>query len=406
MRRYIKLIGLASFIICTVTIFYITLTLNVKKLPQFEIQTIAGEESAVEPVIVHGMFGANAYNRDKFKLEDDETAYFRYRSLLDQTDHFYIDQKVIDLQHNYRNFMRGKGSNPRSFYENKDYIAYGNVNYTQGRDYKFNIEILDKETKKVVLALTEAIPNRNDYSYFDIAHVHMTDNQLQLITINDFTNNKKLQEARLYTFDMNEEKLVNNDQIFEMKNSEKYSSHSYLTVLNKDNRDRKKIALYAERTDLILDEEEGSDAYSEKVAEKKVVIYDLADQSVEQLDLINDFSDVGIPFYADDESIYFGTTLINELEIEKYNIKEKALEEELAIELNLTDVDRDNINSAKIDDGILYYMPTHHSDYTKEPSLVIVDLKKMEGIYEGYLRLKDGHVNTDTSLDIERLDVK
>lgn len=407
MRKYSKLIGLVILIVCTIAIFYTTLSLNIKQLPQFQIHTISGNEDEVDPVIVHGWFGTNVYNEDRFKLEDGQTMYARNSSFISQTDHFYNEQALIDLQTSYRNFMRGKGYDLNNFYENDEHIAYGSTDYdySRGGDYKFEIEVLNKDTKEVVTALTAAIPNRNDYWSIQLVHVQLINDELKLVTVNDFTHKSKLQEARLYTFDLNEEKLVSDEQIYELKRNQNNDSHGEMTMLHKENIDSSEVALYVERTDLTLQDKE-IESYSEEVSEKRVIIYDLVDKSIEQIDLREDLDTGGTPFYFDDKSLYFGTSLINQLVIKTYNIKEQKIEEQLTVNTNEASIEHHSIIQAKVDNGKLYYTPIYSSESQTEPSIVIIDLKEMETVYQGYLRLQDEKINTNTYLHLERLDTK
>src|SRR5699024_8921933 len=156
--------------------------------------------------------------------------------------------------------------------------------------------------------------------------------------------------------------------------------------------DNPKTAFYVERSNPLPSDSEWGD-YSEKTTEKKVVIADLIEGTTEQIDLMNDIDEIGTPFYIEDEFLYFGTTLINKLEITKYNIAEKKVNDIMSVAINLVSVERDNINEAQIIEGKLYYIPTNNAEFTTEPSVVIIDLKKMETVYEGSLHLKNAKIN-------------
>lgn len=408
MRKYYKLISLVLLIVCTIAVFYTTISFGVKQLPQFEIHTVSGNEEDVEPVVIQGILGTNSYNEDTFKFENGITTFSRYQSIINQTDMFNDNEVITNLQKRYRNFMRGKGYHKEAFYENNEYVIYGNVAYDssrQGGDYKFEIEVLNKQTKEVISSFTHAIPNRSDYWSLELAHVQLHDDQLKIITFNDFIDGDKLQEARLYTFDIHEKKLVSDEQIFELERNKKHDGHGYMGMINNENKEDAQIAIYSERIDLILEDEE-IESYSEKKAEKMVAIYDLTDQSISKINLNKDIDNIGIPIYIEDQALYFGKVLINKLEITKYDIKKQQVEQEMDVNINVVNVERDNLYNATIIDGKLYYIPTHSSELTIEPSIVIIDLKEMKTIYEGYLKLKDGEITRDTYLYLQSLEVK
>lgn len=406
MKRYSKLLSILLVIVGTISVFYITSFINLKQLPQFDILTIAGDEKEKENLIVNGMIGINAFNDDQFRLEDGQTSYYRYSSLINRGKLFYETKEIVDLQNRYRSFMRGKSSSPVAFYENDEYVVYSDVIYEDFGigGYQFQVEVLNKETKKTVTSFTHEIPNRHDYWSLGIAQVQLKEDKLRLITINDTTNDDILQEARLYTFDLTEEKLINDELIVELKRDH-YESFGNISVLNKEDIDSPRTAFYVERFSPVASDSVWED-YSEKVTEKKVVIANLMEGTTEQIDIMNDIDEIGTPFYFEDELLYFGTTLINKLEITKYNIADKKVNDKMNVEINPVSVERDNINEAQIIDGKLYYIPTNNSEFTTEPSVVIIDLQGMEIVYEGSLHLKNGQISRDTSLYLNSLEVK
>src|SRR5690625_978691 len=129
MKKYFKLLITVIFILCTFIIFYVTVAVNVQRLPQFEVQTISGEKEAIEPLIIYGTFGSNIYNEDIFELKDKKTNYMKHRSLLEQVDPFFYEEKLIQLQKKYRHFMRDKMHHMNNFYEDDHFLAYCYIDY-------------------------------------------------------------------------------------------------------------------------------------------------------------------------------------------------------------------------------------------------------------------------------------
>lgn len=409
MKKYGKLIILSLFIVSTISVFYITGLLNEKKLPQFEIHTVSGDEKIVDNLVVKGRFGTTMFNEDSFRTEDGRTTYGRNTSFINHDKFYYNDKQFNDLQEKHRNFMRGKANNLHAFYENDEKLIYGNITYDHfgvGTDYKFEVDVLDKKTNKRLSSFTHHIPNRHDYWSIELVHTQLVNDELKMITINDRTSGDNSQEAYVYTFDINEKKLISEEIITSFKRDKHNDSYEYMTVINKENPHDSEVTIYMKQVAHIYSDENRVSDYEERAVTDKIVVYDLIDKTIDEIDLLKEFENVAHPFYTDEDSLYLGKTLINKLSIEKYNLKEGKITETIEIDTNISDVDQDNIVYSNVIDGQLYYVPLYDIQYTEKPSVIIVDLVNMESTYEGFLQLTDRVITEDMYLYLDSLEKK
>lgn len=415
MKKYGKLIILTAFIIGTIGVFYVTSAINAKNLPQFDIQTVFGDEQIKDDLIVTGVFGTTIFNEDSFRIEDGKTIYGRSKSFINHDKLFYNNKRIVDLQTEYRNFMRGKDNDEVAYYENEEKLVYGNViyEYLGAGDYAFEIDVLDKKTNKRVSSFKHHIPNRHDYWSIELAHTELIDDQLKIMTFNDMVSSDNTKEAHVYTFDINEKKLISDEVIASLKLGRQDQGYTHMKVIHKANPYDSQVALYLEQVQFVysdgedvVSEYEDTVNYEERTVAEGVILYDLANKTTEKMNLKEQFNNKAVPFYLDGHSLYFGTTLKNQITIEQYDLKTEKVTETVHLNINQAQFDNNNLLYANIIDGKLYYTPFYDTEYTKEQSVIIVDLNDMELMYEGLFQLKDGTITGDMYLYLYELETK
>lgn len=415
MKKFGKLIILTAFIIGTIGVFYVTSVINAKNLPKFDIQTVSGDEQIKENLILTGIFGTTIFSEDYFRVEDGKTIYSRTKSFINHDKLFYNNKHIIDLQTDYRGFMRGKDNDEAAFYENDEKLVYGNViyEYLGAGDYTFEIDVLDKKTNKRVSSFTHHIPNRHDYWSIELAHTQLIGDELKIMTFNDMTSSDNTKEAHVYTFDIKEKKLISDEVVGALKLGRQDEGYTEMKVIHKAKSDDTQIALYLAQTQFVyldgedvVNEYEETVSYEERTVVEEVIIYDLANKTSEKINLKEQFNNKTVPFYSDGHLLYFGKTLKDQIIIEQFDLQAEKVTETLDLNINQKQFDNDNLLYATIVDGKLYYTPFYDTEYTNEPSVIVVDLNEMELVYEGLIQLRDGTITEDMYLYLYNLETK
>lgn len=124
MKRYWRLISVGIIIVLSVGTFYIQSSLAGNKFPDFVLQKKSGD---VE-VTLEGNYQGRHINRN-VRITAEGATYAEEYSFLDRIKGVPRDPNITRLQKDYRNFMRGKGNSIHMFAEDKDLLAYADMDY-------------------------------------------------------------------------------------------------------------------------------------------------------------------------------------------------------------------------------------------------------------------------------------
>jgi glutaredoxin-related protein len=127
MTKYWKSISIAVITVAAIGFFYIQSTLAGTNYPEFGIETLSGNEEAVEDLILDGDYREGNIKGDNFQITAEGTQYNGELSYFDRLDRDYRFPEMNQLQENYKDFMRGKQS-MFQLAENERYLVYANIN--------------------------------------------------------------------------------------------------------------------------------------------------------------------------------------------------------------------------------------------------------------------------------------
>src|SRR5699024_1183548 len=153
MKRYYKLISLSLFNIDVWAGFFIQSIPASGNQPEFVIKTQDDQKKLGHHLVVSGEYSNND-NISKFlTISEEGSDYFSDRSYLYQKEMLYANPGAEQLIKDYRNFMRGKGYDLKSFYQDDTTLAYveidSDINFRgyESINPSFQVDVLDKETK-------------------------------------------------------------------------------------------------------------------------------------------------------------------------------------------------------------------------------------------------------------------
>lgn len=403
LQKYWKLIVLTIITVFTLAVLYINQTTLSSHLLQFSIKKISGDNKEVESLVLTGDVSDGLYNFESFRLDNNGTSYSRDQPFFKRLSDDYQPLEITRLQQNYRNFMRGKDENIYSYYEDKQVLAYGAIQYdfTGMYDFKFEVAVLDKKTNETV-SFNYMIPNRADYAYVEVAGIEMVDENLKMITINDRDDDDLSTEVHVYTFDLKKKKIVDDEVIGKqhLLAQMDIEQEGFIQLLHGEFSDREHIIVSdivteTERIDSVTENEELYDEefdYKEHVKDQKIIKYNLNTKTTDKIDLPKEVVKKGIPIVFDGRVLTFINT-DKELQLINYDTVKKRIEKEITINMDQSDTYLGDLfhslNRPRVKDGKLYYVDSDVNSNLKNgaKNIVVIDLKTLDTLYEGTIEM-------------------
>ncbi|MGE8079099.1 hypothetical protein [Peribacillus loiseleuriae] len=216
MKRYISSILLVCMSIIIIGVYYGKMTVNANNFPEYVIKTLEGNETEMKDVTLSGYVEKDGISNG-VKITTNKTLYLSQQSYLQRMTG-YNDPKIEKLKKEHRSFMRGK-NNIYSFYQDADFIAYAATEYKSSSldhsyKYVFNIGLLDLASNKDI-SFELGVPGEI-FNSIGVLDVQLIQSQLKVVTENYMygsDSNTDKAEIHLYTFDLANQKLLNDEVI-------------------------------------------------------------------------------------------------------------------------------------------------------------------------------------------------
>ncbi|WP_106495115.1 hypothetical protein [Lentibacillus sp. Marseille-P4043] len=389
MKKYWKAIAILIVIVLSIGTYYIHSIVSASQYPEFVIKKQSGDEKEIEGLNVSGSYQVGS-TYENLEITADGSLYDGERSFFDriQGTQLFIGQ----LRKEYRSFMRGKGFNPAAYFENEDFLAYGDVSYQisslRPRDYDFEISILDKKSDKTT-TFTLGVPNSGDINYIQVLDVQMVNDKLKVLTHNtlqDYNNS----EFHVYEFNVDTNGLTDDDTIISAAGQsgtrKTYTDVSLLNETNVMNAHEYAILSKIEGEQVQL--EDGT--YTSKEKSNGLIAYNYKTGKKETIKLPEKIQ--GQEFHSFDGTSVYGVEMNQDgIVITPYNIKKQIIDEEISMQLS---VSNDVKPSFEIRDGKLYALQ-HLTNLKTTANLVVADLKSGETLYKGEIIKKDPAAGND-----------
>src|SRR5690625_4527308 len=127
MKKYIKSLIIITVIVVSFGTYYITSAITFNNMPRIEIETVSGDESLVEDLILDGAYSVDELY-EPFQIEDLTTTYFRDLNTIEMFSG-YFNPTYKRLVDEHRSFMRGKYVDRSNFYEDDEHLVVANLQY-------------------------------------------------------------------------------------------------------------------------------------------------------------------------------------------------------------------------------------------------------------------------------------
>lgn len=384
MKKYWILIVISIAMVASIGTFYMQSALATGNMPKVTIEKKQGDDKEIGSLSMSGYYyGELNYVGEEFEIGSEGIEYSKNKSLFERVDRFYGSPRIKELQKEYRNFMRGKYSDIYSYFEDEKYLVYADVSYknpyTVSSGFEFKIAILDKKTNKTTM-FEHLVPNSGDFWHLYTLNVQLVDDQLKVITRNNVREGDS-EEIRLYTFDVEEETLVNDEVILATEGAE--DERIEITRLDADDptRDNQHLVLDKKVIGYVEVEDEG---YFEEVVGEELVVYDL-DSDISKIINLESFTELGHPEYVNGSNVSFiDFTENGSVKIATYDIES----EQIVGNFDVTLTSNTEGKTMAFNDGKLYLVDSY-INFDTAAFLTVIHLENGDTLFEGEITRKD-----------------
>lgn len=395
MRKYWKFTAIITVIVLSIGAFYVNSALSATQYPEFVIKKQSGNAEEIKSLVLEGGYHEGivmSYTNTHLKLTSDGSEYRNGNSFIDQI----IGQPapiIKDLQNKYRDFMRGKGEDLVSFFENDKFLAYANVNYkfgvSESSDFKFDISILDKNNGNTT-SYNIKVPDSSAVDYIYVEDVQVVDNELKMITHNTLRKNESyFNEKHIYTLDISTGTITNNEVIFSVPEAQG-NSHVNARLINTIPIQASENLVFSTTQSNF---EEGTDGLRESSSSTELISYSLKTQEKETIDLPEGLKDSQDSFF-DGLTIYFTEIREQSLIVTPYSIENNQAGSELTIQLSDAISNEGPPPIIIVKENKLYAVSSI-SDNRSNATVAVVNVETGETLYEGEVVRK----NTTESIE-------
>lgn len=406
MKKYWKFTSIIAVIVLSIGTFYVNSALSATQYPDFVINKKNGNAEEIKSLVLAGGYhegNSMNYTNTHLEITHDSSDYRIGSSLLD----LVIGRPapmIQELQGDHRNFMRGKGQNLVSFFENSKLLAYADVKYKIGssisRDFKFAISILDKEGGNAT-SFTIKVPDSSVVEYIYVEDVQVVDNELKIITHNYTSENEKyFNEKHIYTLDISTGAIKNNEKIFSIPDQQG-DTNIYADLIRTSHKQAHENLIFIKTHERMIQEEESSRT---EESSQELISYNLKTNEQKTIELPESLKEHQISFF-DGSTIYFSKLSEKNLVVTPFSIEDDQAGNEYTLQIS-NETSNTEPPMIVVKDGKLY-VTTQLTNLTTKASVAVFDVKTGETLYEGEVERKDSPENMEEfELNIYEMSVK
>ncbi|SEM73138.1 hypothetical protein SAMN05192533_105122 [Mesobacillus persicus] len=390
MRKYWKFMSILVVIILSIGTFYVKSVTSEANHPEFVIDTQSGDAKEIEPLKLVGYYSDTSsmdYTSTDVKISSEGSTYER-RSFLDQI----IGEPpavIKEYQEKYRSFMRGKGLNVNSFFENNQFLAYADVDYKtdsfHSHDFKFPISILNKEDASVQ-SFTVDIPDSENMDYAYMEDLQIIEDELYIITNNMIRNPEgSFDEKHVYTIDLANQTLSNDDTFSQVPEGQE-GNHIVAQVIRTSPTEANDHMILLQKEIKVIHDPE---SYREEVVKQEVISYNLATKEKESISVSD------LPFnselsFFDGSTIYFIGIEGQEIFVTPYHLADGQAGEEYRLQLSGED-GHGSAPMTTIKDGKLYLSGQQLTPKLNinAADVIVADVETGDILFKGQITLDD-----------------
>ncbi|WP_019412491.1 hypothetical protein [Paenisporosarcina sp. TG20] len=395
MRKYWKFTAIIAVIVLSIGAFYVNSAMSATQYPEFVIKKQSGNVDEIKSLVLEGGYhegNSMSYTNTHLKISSDGSENINDRSLIDQV--LRQPSPIIkELQEKYRDFMRGKGHNIGSFFENDQFLAYADVKYkfgvSESSDFKFAIAILDKANGNTT-SYNIKVPDSSVVNHIFVEDVQVVDNELKMITSNTIRENEEYyNEKHIYTFSITNGNISSNEVIFSLPESQE-DLQINAQLIQTDPKQANEILVFLKTESKLIHLEE---SFREDVLSKELVSYNLKTKKTNAIELTENLKDKQVSFF-DGSTIYFTEFSEEQLIVTPFSIENNLAGSEFTIQLLNAGSNEQPPTTIIVRESKLYAI-NQISNLKTNASIAVVNVKTGETLFKGELVRKNTPESTE-----------
>lgn len=385
LKKYRALSILTIIIIVTFSLFYVQSHTLSQSFPQYKINTIEGDESFSDELLIKGDF-YGPYADEEFEVTREGTNYLRDERLIKRLEGNHVPNKVQQLRNEQRKFMRMKSYDENEYFIVEDTIISVQIPYSRWGIYKgiIELETYNRTTKETNRYEIDA-PDLLDYAM--IEKMYMNDGILYIPILNmeySMDTDGEKTKFHLYMFDLNEGKLIDSIETL-IDSSDYYVAFANVFVDNEQQLTEMII------THAVISEEYYEDTTDEATSPEaiklaNIVKIDLKTKEITEIEIEKSNNDA-LPIAYNGSEILFVNIHSDILVFESYNVETKEKTEKLNVELDSQNISIWEFENKIIHDGKIYFLLDH--DMEQRATVLIIDLLTTELLFKGAIEIED-----------------
>lgn len=383
MIRYWKIFLLTIISVVVIGVFYIQSSLAAKDAIKIEFEKISGNEGELKELKFYGSYPKGNFSQSFNGFANKEVDIFENRSIIEQLTYGYSDPVIKKLIDKYRSFMRGKVQSTDYFFEDENLIAYAGVkrNYFGAAiDFTFDIDILNKKSNETT-SFEYELPYTETYGWYDIVNAEVSDSQLQLITRSSLVMGGE--EVGLYTFNIDEKKLVSKETLLSTESTE--NGGTDLNIVHNQS------SLQAEQYLILQTAEYEFNDYGESIANsREVFFYNIETNQLKELTLPDELQEQMYSSTLEGSKLYIPLQMDGSFEVNEYDLEKEVWGDKKVIELPGIKNDYESFFSELLNGKIYITYSTNDGH-----AIYIGDLATGKSLYEGKLSLNTGNKDVE-----------
>src|SRR5699024_5547191 len=401
MKRYWKLSTLTVFIVVVLTGFFIQSSFAFSNYPEFILKHQSGDEKLGSKIEVEGNYSDHSDSFGNSLSIDEEGTTYLQTTYLSQLQNPFLGPEIKQLQKKYKSFMRGKSDYIGNYYENKDTLAYVNIetdtNFTGYAitDQYFDIEVLDKETGDRQAFQLE-LPDRKYINFSDVRGVTLHGDELKIITNLSFYDELCLdrEEKHVFSFYVIEREILDDEWIVtnEEDMNQEYDVWTDIEPVPWELQQNPEYFVFIKSTHKNIERDDGH--YESEMLENEYIVYHIASGEHEGFELPDEWKDDNTLLHSwiEGEHLLFYEIDNNELKLYDYNLSSQQFDDKKHFDLPEGATEEAYVT---IQDDKVIVANRYHQGSTSS-AIIIYDYDSEDKLYE---RIIDIEGNEPTAND-------
>lgn len=394
MKKYWKCSAIIIVITLSIGFYYVNSAASAEHYPNFVIQTLSGDAQEIKPLMVNGSYADTTsmnYVNTSLSISAKGTTYEGH-SILDQLVG-NPPSEIKVLQEEYGMFMRGKNFSANLFFENNQFLAYADVDYSSvtSRNHKFSISVLTKEDD-TINSFKLDVPEGKEMDYLFVEDVQIIERKLYLITNNMIRNHENQYEQKhIYTIDLATKKILNHEAIIQFPRSQENPSIDVELVKTSPTNASDHLILL--KTEIKVSED--TESTSEDVRRQEIISYNIVTKEKETINIPDLDLDRNQLSFFDGSFVYFMRLNGQNLVVTPYSFVDDSVGQSFNIKLSGK---TESVPVTIVKDDKLY-VATSQMNADLNADIIVADAYTGKTLFKGQVAV-DGSSKDNSQFDL------